>query len=285
MHAPTLPYVNPRIRRDAKSHQTCEFNAMLKALLKQCLRDNSEPDLDQVLKRCLDAVIPLCNDDHDLRSYLYDYCKTISTERDRYAPFVRLCNHALDVLGSEKKPLPLQHLSPLSSDQILFHVSDSSAINCPHGERKPDVLLVPLEPVQQSAKYEHRHDSSKDVIMKTATSPPHKAFSWEDIILPLELKTAKRKVNPPPETYEIKEPKYVKPKPTPSSGLSDSWISTSSSTSGLTTGSMSRQGASMEEATTSASKQSAGSKGALSRASSKQKESGDRGSDSKIEPT
>ncbi|KAG8915210.1 hypothetical protein FRC02_004636 [Tulasnella sp. 418] len=187
--------------------------------------------------------------------------------------------------GTEKKPLPLQHLSPLSSDQILFHVSDSSAINCPHGERKPDVLLVPLEPVQQSAKYEHRHDSWKDVIMKTATSPPHKAFSWEDIILPLEFKIARRKLNSPPETYEIKEPKYVKPKPTPSSGLSDSWISTSSSTSGLTTGSMSRQGASMEEATTSASKQSAVSKGALSRASSKQKESGDRGSDSKIEPT
>ncbi|KAG8916881.1 hypothetical protein FRC02_003494, partial [Tulasnella sp. 418] len=121
--------------------------------------------------------------------------------------------------------------------------------------------------------------------MKTATSPPHKAFSWEDIVLPLEFKTAKRKLNSPPETYETKEPKYVKPISTPSNGLSDSWISTSSSSSGLTTGSMSYQGASIEEATTSASKQSAESKHALSRASSKQKESSDRGSDSKIRPS
>ncbi|KAG8915659.1 hypothetical protein FRC02_004400 [Tulasnella sp. 418] len=281
---PKPPYVNSRILRDVKSHQTCKFNAMLKAMLKRCLPDNPESDLDQVLKRCLDAMIPLCNEDNELRSHLYDYCKTISIERNRYAPFVRLCNHALDVLGSKKLP-NLQHLIPLiSSDRILFHVSDSSVINCSHGHHKPDVVLVPFKAVQESAHEDHRHDldSWKDVITKTATSPPHRAFSWENILLPLEFKTAKRKLNSPPKTYEIKETKHVRPIRTPSYGISDSWISTSSA--GLTTASMSREGVSIEEATTSASKQSAGSKSTPSRASNKQKESGDRGSDSIIRP-
>ncbi|KAG8927741.1 hypothetical protein FRC02_007827, partial [Tulasnella sp. 418] len=80
-YAFTLPSVNPWIHRDVKSHQTCKFEIMLKALLKRCLSDNDTSDLDELLNNCLEDVLPLCNNDNELRAYLNEYCRQVSSER------------------------------------------------------------------------------------------------------------------------------------------------------------------------------------------------------------
>ncbi|KAG8917850.1 hypothetical protein FRC02_002828 [Tulasnella sp. 418] len=272
-YTPKAPYVHPWIHRDIKSHQTCRFDTMLKALLARCSPEEADSDLDDLLKNCLEVVLPLCNEDSKLREYLSDYCEDMPSETARYGPFVELCNYALHVLGSKVVPKLPPSDTIDEKDRILFHVSDRSPINCSHGQRKPDVLLVPFSAAVASAQKDHQHDQWIDVIMNTAIKPPHKAFSWESSLLPLEFKLAKRSLESPPKSYEIKEPKDVPPIRTSEDGLSEDGLSNSTIatySTGLTNGA-SASGAGTSEAATSTSIRSTTSKPTSSRASNKSK--------------
>ncbi|KAG8909224.1 hypothetical protein FRC02_007928, partial [Tulasnella sp. 418] len=272
-YAPTAPYVYPWILRDIKSHQTCRFDTMLKALLARCSPEEADSDLGDLLKNCLEVVLPLCNEDSKLRDYLSNYCKDMPSETARYGPFVKLCNYALDVLRSKVVPKLPPSDTIDEKDRILFHVSDTSPISCSHGHRKPDVLLVPFSAAKASAEQDHQHDQWIDVIMKTAISPPRNAFSWESSLLPLEFKLAKHSLKSPPKSYEIKEPNHVPPIRTSKDGLSEDGLSNSTiatCSTGLTSGT-SASGAGTSEATTSTSIRSTTSKRTSSRASNKSK--------------
>ncbi|GLB44611.1 hypothetical protein LshimejAT787_1702380 [Lyophyllum shimeji] len=107
------------------------------------LKAQRDQQLDKIFENCLQAVLPICNEEHSpLRQHLADYCSVKAAEAERYAPYVSACNHALDRM----KSLPNLPLRPPSSLDLCLHRSDPKIIQSRYPgssesvERKPGVI-------------------------------------------------------------------------------------------------------------------------------------------------
>ncbi|KAG9217952.1 hypothetical protein CCMSSC00406_0010270 [Pleurotus cornucopiae] len=151
--------------------QVCDFDDFLRAFVFRCLRDEfsletlqdeieklERSDLDEgqtsdrlhllqkerhdalqdYLEQCLTAVLPLANDE-SIRKLLSEYLTSFSSvDRDRYAPYVNLCNKALSLLKNVHLPLR----SPTATDLQYRRLDPSvfkSHTETDNAHRKPDV--------------------------------------------------------------------------------------------------------------------------------------------------
>ncbi|KAF9236764.1 hypothetical protein BU15DRAFT_76590 [Melanogaster broomeanus] len=83
--------------------------------------------------------------------------------------------------------------------QMFFQRSDRSIISQGHSghtsRRKPDVIILPFEPIRGSRRY-----SWKDHIKKRATKKSTTTH-WNDVLSVLEFKRSRNKMAPPPKSY------------------------------------------------------------------------------------
>jgi hypothetical protein len=54
-------YVSPKILIDLEGHSTCKFETFLKIFLLLCLDGKKAKAPPDLLKKCVEAVIPICN--------------------------------------------------------------------------------------------------------------------------------------------------------------------------------------------------------------------------------
>ncbi|KAG8940573.1 hypothetical protein FRC03_005365 [Tulasnella sp. 419] len=118
--------------------------------------EGSSSTVETYAPRCL--IDPNGEKSTQLRTYLQAYCGQFKTERRRYASFVTLCNYALEAL-STLEDLSLSLHQPASDDEkLLFHVSHTRTIECDHGYREPDVVLVTKSTARNAAHSEDESD-------------------------------------------------------------------------------------------------------------------------------
>ncbi|KAF4568147.1 hypothetical protein EYR40_010457 [Pleurotus pulmonarius] len=157
--------------QETSAAQVCDFDDLLRAFVFRCLREdlsleslqngieklersddvdegqqaelgrlrNQRDDaLKKYLEQCLQAVLPVANDE-GVRNLLSEYLRSFSeVETSRYAPYVNLCNKALSLLKTINLPLR----SPTAPD-LQYRRLDPSVLKthtgADHVHRKPDV--------------------------------------------------------------------------------------------------------------------------------------------------
>ena len=135
-------------------------------------------------------------------------CNTEGTEKDRYQPFVKLFNLALQKLRSVKVPNVRSANDDLG---ILFHRNDPKRIKGYHNgdvsDRSPDVVVVSLAAARDasnSIKMQWRHATGP------APEQPLIAFEWSQILCVFEFKRVAKTLTPPPLKYSgfgaVREP-------------------------------------------------------------------------------
>jgi hypothetical protein len=182
---------------------------MLSLCLPEGHKHNPPADL---LKRCLDAVLHICNDQKSpienkgkeqkrgdnlwgrLTDYLTKWCgalfvppavhlhdslahsRTSNYENKGYMPLVQAFNHALHAL--REIDVPLRKSTRESTDLLLFHRNDLKNILSMHdgrrSRRKPDLILVSLGVAKKDAFSEERADYA----FEKAGEPPENNFEW-----------------------------------------------------------------------------------------------------------
>ncbi|KAI0076861.1 hypothetical protein K474DRAFT_1675272 [Panus rudis PR-1116 ss-1] len=183
----------PGIKQDLLSHQQCEFDAMLKVLLRKALvsEDTQLNDTNIFYASCL--------------NYSLSCKEKAKAESDRYAPFVTTFNKALDDL--HKVLLPFHHVVVYCltkyhtiqlRPQIQFRTPEKELILCRNAEHvvkgdhdgnttstKPDIVLT-----TRDAAYRCLKATSDDDLLKCASKQPLKGqnFEWADMISVFEFK-------------------------------------------------------------------------------------------------
>ncbi|GLB44606.1 hypothetical protein LshimejAT787_1702330 [Lyophyllum shimeji] len=150
------------------------------------LKAQRDQQLDKIFDDCLQAVLPICNEQHSpLRQHLADYCSVKAAETERYAPYVSACNYALDRM----KSLPNLPLRLPSSLDLCLHRSDPKIIQSKYPgssksvERKPDVIGTSRVAAKDSGDPAHDY-----------TCPPGKPFTWAQTLFPNEFKMVEKKI-------------------------------------------------------------------------------------------
>ncbi|KAF8881761.1 hypothetical protein BD779DRAFT_1755590 [Infundibulicybe gibba] len=167
----------PVMKRDS-------VGVVLGAFLALCLdekkaNDNIEPE--DLLKKCLKAVLPICNEiNSQLRFYLKAYASITSEETKRYKPFVFAFNRALEKLQAAE----CDELRSPSELNIMFHRNDPKYIIGTHdggkSSRKPDVVLASLDAVR--AAFRTKRDALSEPLDDTWEGFVHGMATWSGSI-------------------------------------------------------------------------------------------------------
>ncbi|KAG1865786.1 hypothetical protein DFJ58DRAFT_743145 [Suillus subalutaceus] len=142
--------VRPWIQRDIEQVKECKVDAMLQALLQ---RASSAPETKQpeLLQKCLNAVLPVCNGQastvlvksSDVETALNDYVRP-GAENKFYGPFIRATNIALSCLEEIKvdgmrATVPAVDMICQQNDMPMYQTHQTAK-----STRKPDVVILPL---------------------------------------------------------------------------------------------------------------------------------------------
>ncbi|QRV90408.1 hypothetical protein RhiJN_18426 [Ceratobasidium sp. AG-Ba] len=155
----------------------------------------SQKDIEDLRDRCLEAVLPLCND-ATFRHKIQKFRDASGVEDARYAPFVEACNYGF----KEMKTLVVPGLCSSNSD-ILFHVNDPKIIyGYNNSRRAPDVVIVSL------ATIKHVRGNPKttwlDATDERCHKSPYSGFNWSEIVSFVEFKRLKSIKSKFPEKYD-----------------------------------------------------------------------------------
>ncbi|KAI0313817.1 hypothetical protein OF83DRAFT_500040 [Amylostereum chailletii] len=204
--------VRPWLRNDLDCMEVTSFDDMLKHMLSLCVRDDVTADKDTLLKDCLDDVFPLCvTEGNDLITVLQENCGHASKEVDRYAPFVKLANMALDKLDG----LAGDGVSKLRSapawnkgEAIILARNDAKNIHGHHSdgttERRPDIVLIAEDAAERAypefTQQAQAHGTSagpRAACTRLQTSPRIE-LEWPEIKGVFEFKMTSHDLSKPP---------------------------------------------------------------------------------------
>ncbi|KAF8484070.1 hypothetical protein DFH94DRAFT_338639 [Russula ochroleuca] len=208
--------VRSAIFADIEKHDTCTVDSLLKGMLSLLPKEEIPHGSTDLLNKCLEAVLPICNGHSKLRSNLEAYRRG-SDEPARYGPFVRAFNHALEALRAIDVP-PLQRLNKTAEDEILFHRNDPMLIQAKHNghgsDRKPDVILVSLKAARKASSKDDQ-GSWGDYAFETAAEAPKNNFEWKVSFSAVEFKKKSKKLPPLLKKYSVGSAKTILPHPNP----------------------------------------------------------------------
>ncbi|KAG2118222.1 uncharacterized protein F5147DRAFT_768356 [Suillus discolor] len=216
--------IRPWIQRDIEQVKECKADAMLQALLQ---RASSAPETEQpeLLQKCFNAVLPVCNGQastalvksSDIETALSEYVLP-GVENNFYGPFVKATNIALACLEEIKVdgmrvPVPTVDMICQQNDMPMHQTHQTVT-----STRKPDLVILPLNSAcasfqdEKGSKKRKQKDDKKDdekdetnqetnekndgeqrkkkrkAHMDTnATAKPHK-LPWKDVLACIEFK-------------------------------------------------------------------------------------------------
>ncbi|KAG0695565.1 hypothetical protein DFH29DRAFT_1083311 [Suillus ampliporus] len=217
-----LNMFRPWIQRDIERTETCKVDAMLQVLLQRASLDPEikQPDL---LPRCLDAVLDVCNGKttppgknpdnklHSLRikKALEKYILP-GAEGAYYAPFIEATNIAMACLEN----INVDGMPAASSLNIICQQSDTKNMKQGHqnqvAKRKPDVVILPFQSSRDAFPTYNMKDPEHRIT--GATMKPEVELPWEDVLASIEFKRkVKQGLRPPPPSYQVTD--YVATNP------------------------------------------------------------------------
>ncbi|CAE6397583.1 hypothetical protein ACGC1H_000169 [Rhizoctonia solani] len=134
----------------------------------------------ELLQNCLEAVLPLCEDEgllERLKGFQFS-----GKEPKRCAPLVKLLNYALGLLA----PLSLPEIRAASDLQMLFAVNHKRVHWRPGSARYPELVLLSLAAMRQVY---NKSDSDRDSFAKECLSgKPVKNLEWPDVLASVKVK-------------------------------------------------------------------------------------------------
>ncbi|KAF8881762.1 hypothetical protein BD779DRAFT_1473240 [Infundibulicybe gibba] len=211
---PIVDAVSPALFEDIRNHEKRPVGVVLGAFLALCLdktKANNNIKPEDLLKKCLKVVLPICNEiNSQLRFYLKEYASITSEETKRYKPFVFAFNHALEKLQAAE----CDELRSPSELNIMFHRNDPKYIIGTHdggkSSRKPDVN-------QAGRPFRASGYTWKGFAYKIAGEHPRGNFDWGGIASSQEFKKKKKKIAfTLPESFSSDAPcGIVDPQPLP----------------------------------------------------------------------
>ncbi|QRV72341.1 hypothetical protein RhiJN_00355 [Ceratobasidium sp. AG-Ba] len=183
-----------------------------------------------MLEKCLQAVLPICND-AGFRRMIKAFCDASDVhETERYAPFTAACNHALERLRN----LEVSDIRPPTDCSPLFHVNHDTYITGHNDSRRiPDVVAIPLA----AAKRVHNiTEVNADVDLAASLQKPPQGFKWNEILVFVEFKRRRKVKASFPTMYgwlsKSQIPAYsMSDEPYPGNSVVDTPTDTSISTS------------------------------------------------------
>ncbi|KAG2073282.1 hypothetical protein BDR04DRAFT_1095178 [Suillus decipiens] len=214
----------------------CKADAMLQALLQRasCAPETKQPEL---LQKCLNAVLPVCNGQvstggthsSGIETALKKYVCP-GTEPDFYAPFIEATNIALVCLeeievDGMRAPVPAVDMICQQNDMPMAqnHQTVKSI-------RKPDGILLPLnsacapfekqkgkqkDVVNDDKKDYASHDTKRRAHMDTNATAKPKNLPWKDVLACIEFKRKTDSKKPiklsPHSSHKVND--YVPTKP------------------------------------------------------------------------
>ncbi|KAG2092324.1 uncharacterized protein F5147DRAFT_779719 [Suillus discolor] len=218
--------IRPWIQRDIEQTKECNVDAMLQALLQRssCAPHTIQPEL---LQKCLQAVLPVCNgqvstalaNSSDIATALHEYVLP-GLENKYYSPFIKATNIALACLEETKvdgmcAPVPTVDMICQQNDMPMHQTHQTVT-----STRKPDLVILPFDSAcapfetknQDTEKDTEKRDEKRKAHMdKNAMASP-KNLRWKDILACIEFKRKKKLGSaPPPPSYKVKG--YVPTKP------------------------------------------------------------------------
>ncbi|KAG2125371.1 hypothetical protein DEU56DRAFT_892567 [Suillus clintonianus] len=217
-----VPQVSPWVQRDIEEAKTCKVDAMLQVLLERasCNKEKEQPDL---LQKCLEAVLPVCNGDvaaadpkkgndfhsKGIKDELNDYLRP-GHEEKYYAPFIKVTNIALACLEEIK----VDGMRPVvSAVDMICQQNDMPMFQSHQKEeslRKPDVVFLPSHSsLAAFPQYDGLIGGEHGVT--NATAKPEKNLRWEDVLACIEFKRKPNKLNPRPSSYKVGDHLPTKP--------------------------------------------------------------------------
>ncbi|KAF8881740.1 hypothetical protein BD779DRAFT_1788133 [Infundibulicybe gibba] len=208
---PTIAAVSPVLRRafeDIRNHGKRDVKTVLETFLMLCLPDEKRATKpENLLQRCLEAVLPICNqEDSRLRSNLKKYTSITSDETKRYEPFVSAFNHALEDL----KEVECDLLRPPSELNIMFHRNNPKRIIGTDGGEplcKPDMILAPFDTVRAALFKDPGNRTWKGFASRTAGECPKNNFGWGGVLCSQEFgKEIKEIKSTLRESYKADDP-------------------------------------------------------------------------------
>ncbi|KAG2149147.1 uncharacterized protein EDB93DRAFT_1337111 [Suillus bovinus] len=233
--------VRPWIQRDIEQAKQCKADAMLQALLQRasCAPETKQPEL---LQKCLEAVLPVCNGDvsaggissSGIETALNEYIRP-GIENKFYSPFIQATNIALACLEEIKvdgmdAPATTVDMICQQNDMPMYQTHKTLT-----SVRKPDVVMIPLNSARASFEDEkdgkkgdqkakqradHKDDTKdgqerNDHMVKNAMEKPRTPLFWKDILGSIEFKRKTpgrtKGIKPPPSSYTVTD--YVPTKP------------------------------------------------------------------------
>ncbi|KAG2149133.1 uncharacterized protein EDB93DRAFT_362687 [Suillus bovinus] len=233
--------VRPWIQRDIEQAKQCKADAMLQALLQRasCAPETKQPEL---LQKCLEAVLPVCNGEvsaggvssSGIETALKEYVRP-GIENKFYSPFIQATNIALACLEEIKvdgmdAPATTVDMICQQNDMPMYQTHKTLT-----SVRKPDVVMIPLNNARASFEDEkggkkgdqkakqradHKDDTKdgqerKDHMVKNAMEKPRTPLFWKDILGSIEFKRKTpgrtKGIKPPPSSYTVTD--YVPTKP------------------------------------------------------------------------
>ncbi|KDQ59562.1 hypothetical protein JAAARDRAFT_625409 [Jaapia argillacea MUCL 33604] len=204
-----MPSVKSPFHDDLKNSQKCCFRKLLEVFLLRCRLPESTQTADMLLKQSLEQVLPICNEDANVRDSLASYCDVPGREDGRYAPFIKTFNSALELM----KTLEFPGLRRPSELDIMFHRTDAKDIhNAFEPTRRPDILLVStLSAHRANEKPIKENDllfGTKELLRECALNNPSGNFTWNDCLSAQEFSRRIASARPPPPTkytFDLKE--------------------------------------------------------------------------------
>ncbi|KAG2359068.1 hypothetical protein BDR07DRAFT_1415906 [Suillus spraguei] len=213
---------------DSAGYQAeCKADAMLQALLQHA---SSAPETKQpeLLQKCLEAVLPVCNGQVsialakslDIETALNEYTSP-GDENHFYGPFMRATNIALACLGEIEvermgAPVPAMDIICQHNDMpIHLHQTHQTAKSI----QKPDLVILSLNsactPFGKKKKGENKDTDKRNAHMDTNATAKPKNHPRKDVLACIEFKrktsVVKKVQLPPPSSYKVED--YVPTKP------------------------------------------------------------------------
>ncbi|KAG0699023.1 hypothetical protein DFH29DRAFT_68633 [Suillus ampliporus] len=203
--------IRPWIQRDIQQAEKCPVDAMLQVLLQRASLDpkTKQPDL---LKRCLKAVLPVCNghakaavNDKDLHSsHIKEALDTYvlpGDERKYYEPFIKATNATLACLqGIKVDGMRAVSLDPnivcQLNDKQMFQVHQNE-----RSDRRPDVVILPVQSSRNAFPPDDMGDAEHTV--RNAWQKPEKSLLWKDVLASIEFKRKAKRLSGPPSSYSV----------------------------------------------------------------------------------
>ncbi|KAG0706458.1 hypothetical protein DFH29DRAFT_1022318 [Suillus ampliporus] len=206
--------IRPWIQRDIRQAEKCPVDAMLQVLLQRASLDpkTKQPDL---LKRCLKAVLPVCNgraeaavNDKDLHSShikeALDSYVLPGDEKKYYGPFTKVINIALACLEG----IEVDGMRASPGMNIICQHNDKEMVQLHQNEksrRRPDVVILPLQSSRNAFSDEFRDMRDAEHMLQNAPNPPEESLVWKDVLASIEFKRKAKGVSGPPSSYSVQE--------------------------------------------------------------------------------